>query len=115
MALSQKEAGIRRDFFPKLKRVMANAPFAEDVAAAYFCAFDPATPLRAKGILLGALAYFILPIDMVPDMILGLGFTDDIAVLLAAFNAVRVHLGPHHRDRAREALDRLRRDQPITV
>ena len=77
------EATVKRDVFPKLKRVLANVPFAEDVLAAYYCAFDPATPVKAKGILIGALAYFIMPVDMVPDFILGLGFTDDMAVLLA--------------------------------
>ena len=115
MVLTQTEAGVRRDFFPKLKRVLANVPFAEDVVAAYFCAFDPATPLRAKTILIGALAYFILPLDVVPDFVLGLGFTDDMAVLLVAVNAVRTHLHQRHRDRAREALDRLKQGNPVSV
>ena len=115
MAPSSKESAVRRGVFPKLKRVVANAPFAEDVAAAYFCAFDPATPMRAKGILLGALAYFILPVDLVPDMALGLGFTDDIAVLLAAVNAVSSHLRPDHRVSARAALDRLRQGETVTI
>ncbi|MCB1432365.1 MAG: DUF1232 domain-containing protein, partial [Alphaproteobacteria bacterium] len=90
-------------------------PFAEDVVAAYYCAFDPATPAKAKGILLGALAYFIMPIDIIPDFIVGLGFTDDMAVLLAAFNVIRTHLKPQHRDQARETLDRLRKDETVAV
>jgi len=115
MVLTQTEAGVRRDFFPKLKRVLANVPFAEDVVAAYFCAFDPATPLRAKTILIGALAYFILPLDVVPDFVLGLGFTDDMAVLVVAVNVVRTHLHQRHRDRARNALDRLKQGNPVSV
>jgi uncharacterized membrane protein YkvA (DUF1232 family) len=99
---------VQVEFFPKLKRVLSNVPFAEDVVAAYYCAFDPATPVKAKGILIGALAYFILPLDVIPDFILGLGFTDDMAVLLTAFNVIRTHLKPHHREEARAALDRLR-------
>lgn len=110
MDILRDEGVVRRDFFPKLKRVLARVPFAEDVVAAYYCAFDPATPLRAKSILLGALAYFILPIDVIPDLVLGLGFTDDMAVLFTAFSAIRVHLKPHHRDRARETLERIRQD-----
>ena len=54
------------------------------------------TPLRAKGILFAALGYFILPADTIPDMIFGLGFTDDVAVLTAALAAVRAHLKPAH-------------------
>lgn len=115
MELTRDEARVKRDFFPKLKRVLAHVPFAEDVVAAYYCAFDPATPARAKAILLGALAYFILPIDVIPDVLLGFGFTDDMAVLLAAFNTIRVHLKQIHRDRARETLERIRRDQPVSV
>ena len=76
--------------------------------AAYYCAFDPATPLRVKGILIAALAYFILPFDVVPDFLLGIGFTDDAAVLFGALTAIRAHMNQSHRDRAKETLGRLR-------
>jgi uncharacterized membrane protein YkvA (DUF1232 family) len=115
MDLTRNAASVKRDFFPKLKRVLANVPFAEDVLAAYYCAFDPATPAKAKAILIGALAYFIMPIDIIPDFILGLGFTDDMAVLLAAFNVIRTHLKPEHRDQAKDALDKLRNGQPVSA
>ena len=82
--------------------MLARLPLADELVAAYYAAFDRATPLKAKGILIGALAYFILPIDAVPDFVLGLGFTDDMAVLLAAFNVVRSHVTEDHRKRARE-------------
>ena len=48
MVLTRKEQGVKDGFFPKLARVLANVPFAEHVVAAYFCAFDPATPLRDR-------------------------------------------------------------------
>ena len=115
MVLTRDEAQVKEKFLPKLARVLARVPFAEDLLAAYFCAFDRATPVRAKSILIGALAYFILPIDLVPDMLLGLGFTDDLAVLLAAFNVVSNHVTEAHRQRAREALARLRAGQPVSV
>ncbi len=115
MALARDEAQVKEKFFPKLAGVLAKVPFAEDLVAAYFCAFDRATPVKAKGILIGALAYFILPIDVVPDLVLGLGFTDDLAVLLAAYNVVRTHMTEGHRHRAREALARLRRGEPISA
>lgn len=115
MVLSGNEDQVRERFFPKLARVLASVPFAEDLVAAYYCAFDRNTPLKAKGILIGALAYFILPIDVVPDFILGLGFTDDMAVLLAAFNVVRTHVTQSHRNRARDTLDRIRRGEQISA
>ena len=115
MVLTRKEQGVKDGFFPKLARVLANVPFAEHVVAAYYCAFDPDTPMKAKGILVGALAYFILPFDLVPDFILGLGFTDDMAVLFAAINMIRTHLKPEHRDRARATLDKLRRGEPVSA
>jgi uncharacterized membrane protein YkvA (DUF1232 family) len=41
-------------------------PFVEDIVAAYNCALDTATPMRVRGMLLAALAYFILPFDLTP-------------------------------------------------
>lgn len=104
---------MKQGFWPKLGRVLSRVPFAEDAIAAYFCAFDPATPLKVKGILLAALAYFIFPIDALPDFILGLGFTDDMAVLFTAIGMIRTHMTPAHRDRAKAALEKLRRGEPV--
>jgi uncharacterized membrane protein YkvA (DUF1232 family) len=115
MALARDETVVKEKFLPKLARVFARVPFAEDLLAAYYCAFDRATPARAKGILIGALAYFVLPIDLVPDMVLGLGFTDDLAVLLAAFNVVRTHVTEAHRQRARVTLARLKAGEPVSA
>lgn len=113
MILTREETEVKEKFFPKLARVLARVPFAEDLVAAYYCALDRGTPLRAKGILLGAIAYFVLPADAVPDFVLGLGFTDDLAVLLAAVNTVRTHVTAAHRARANETVSRLRRGEPV--
>lgn len=114
MVLSRHEETVKQGFWPKLARVLASIPFAEDVVAAYYCAFDPATPRKAKAILLAALAYFILPFDVVPDFILGLGFTDDMAVLFTALNMIRAHMTEAHRDRARDALARIRSGETVS-
>lgn len=111
VAIARNETRVRRSFWPKLAKVLSRIPFAEDAIAAYYCAFDPGTPLRAKAILLGALAYFILPFDILPDAIVGLGFTDDLTVLLTAISMIRTHLRPDHRDRAKAALERLRQGE----
>jgi uncharacterized membrane protein YkvA (DUF1232 family) len=98
------EGEVREKFWRTAKKAARQIPFMEDVVAAYYCAMDKNTPLRAKGILVAALGYFVLPVDMVPDFVLGLGFTDDIAVLTAAITAVSAHITPAHRQAARDAI-----------
>jgi len=115
MVLAHDEQVVREKFLPKLSRVLARVPFAEDLLAAYYCAFDRAMPVKAKGILIGALAYFVLPVDIIPDMLLGLGFTDDLAVLLAAYKVVTTHVTEAHRQRARETLARLRAGERVSA
>jgi uncharacterized membrane protein YkvA (DUF1232 family) len=102
------EQKLRRDFWPKLTRNLARLPFAEQVLAAWYCAFDPATPLKVKATLFGALAYFVLPFDGIPDVLLGIGFTDDLAVLMAAMTLVRSHITQSHREQARTKLEELK-------
>lgn len=98
---------VRRGFWRKLRRVAARLPFLDDLLAAYWCALDPATPRHVKAVLLGALAYFVLPTDMIPDFIVHLGFTDDATVLMAAIGAVKGHIGERHREKARQTLARV--------
>ncbi|MBX3583394.1 MAG: DUF1232 domain-containing protein [Rhizobiaceae bacterium] len=99
-----QEGEVRDKFWRTAKRAARHIPFMDEVVAGYFCALDKKTPLRTKAILLAALGYFVLPTDTIPDFILGLGFTDDMAVLTAAITAVRAHMTPAHRLAAREAL-----------
>lgn len=103
----QAERQVRSKFWPKMKRVASKVPFARDAAAAYYCATDRETPFRAKGILLDALGYFILPIDVVPDIFAVVGFTDDIAVLTAALAMIRAHIKMEHYDAADAAIARI--------
>ncbi len=104
---AQDARRLRREFWRKLGRVAARLPFAADLLAAYYCAFDRATPLHVKGMLLGAIAYFVLPTDAIPDVLPVIGFTDDAAVLAAALKLVADHITPVHRAAAQDALDRL--------
>ena len=104
--LAKDRDSVRRQFWRKLKRVAAKLPFVEDLLAAYYCAFDKATPRHVQAALLGAIAYFILPFDFIPDMLPVLGLTDDAAVLATAIRLVASHITPEHRDAARAALQR---------
>jgi uncharacterized membrane protein YkvA (DUF1232 family) len=106
------EERVRREFWAKAKRVAARLPFAEDLLAAYYCAFDQKTPFQVKATLVGALAYFVLPFDAVPDILPLVGFGDDAAVLIAAIRMVAAHMLPEHREAARAALLRLQEQSP---
>ena len=109
-AFSQAADGddaFRQQFWRKTRSVAASIPFAEDLLAAYYCAFDHATPLPVKASLIGALAYFVLPTDVIPDVLPVLGFTDDAAVLATAINLVAGHIRPEHRVAARDRLSQL--------
>ena len=106
VAFTKWERKVRHDFWAKLKRFAGMMPFVEDLVAAYYCALDPATPLRVRGMLLAAIAYFILPFDFVPDIIAGLGFADDAALVTAVVALVSAHITPTHRAAAARALDK---------
>ena len=107
--LRDQERAVRESFWPKLARNLSFLPFADKFAAAYYCAMDPQTPFKVRATLVGALAYFILPLDVIPDMLLGLGFTDDMAVLVTAFTMLRNHMSQDHLDKGRRTVERLRR------
>ena len=103
--LAEDERVVRAGFWVKVKRQAAKLPFAEDLLAAYYCAFDRETPLQVRAVLLGALAYFVLPFDGIPDILPLLGFTDDAAVLATAMKLVVDNIRPEHRDAARRKLE----------
>jgi uncharacterized membrane protein YkvA (DUF1232 family) len=102
----QKEQAerVRARFWQTLKRGARHIPFIEDLVAAYYCAMDPKTPLRVRGVLLAALAYFVKPVDFIPDFLVLFGFTDDVAVIGAAIAAIRGHMTEAHYAAARQAL-----------
>ncbi len=102
--LCADEALVKEGFWDKLRKTLGRVPFIEDALAAYYCATDGKTPIYVKAMLMGALAYFIIPSDVIPDFIAGIGYTDDAAVLAAAIGAVRSALRPEHFDAARAFL-----------
>ena len=88
---SGDQTGALQGFWEKMRATVGLVPFSEEAVAGYFCAVDPSTPARVKVILVAALAYFIMPADMIPDVIIGLGFTDDATVF---FGQPGVRLAP---------------------
>lgn len=101
----RREERVRARFWRTAKRAARAIPFMDEVVAAYYCSLDKSTPTRARGILLGSLAYFVLPADFIPDFLVAFGFTDDLAVLTAAITAIRPHIKERHRKAAQKALE----------
>ena len=103
--MARDEQVVKTGFWLKVRSTLGKVPFTEDAVAAYYCATDRNTPAYVKAVLMGAIAYFVIPADVIPDFIVGLGFTDDAAVLMAALSAIRGHLKPEHRSCARDFLE----------
>jgi uncharacterized membrane protein YkvA (DUF1232 family) len=102
------EVRVRNEFWPKIRRVASKAPFAKQALSAYYTARDPETPWRTKGLIYGALAYFVLPADAIPDIIAGLGYTDDAAVLMTLITVLGSAIKPKHQAKAEAALQKLK-------
>ena len=104
------ERRVARGFWPKMRRVAARIPFAPEALSVWWCARDPETPTAAKGLMFAALAYFVLPTDAIPDILAGIGFTDDAAVFTALLAVVGKNIKPRHRASAKAWLTRVKAD-----
>lgn len=102
------ETRVARGFWPKITRTAARIPFADQALAAWYAARDPETPMAAKGMIFAGLAYFVMPIDAIPDIFAGIGFTDDAAVIAALLATVGANIKRRHRDQADDAVQRLK-------
>ncbi|MBD2872080.1 DUF1232 domain-containing protein [Paenibacillus sp. IB182493] len=93
---------VEEGFWAKAKRHAGKVPFAKEVVTLYYCALDPGTPLSAKMTAVGALAYWILPIDLIPDFVPVAGFADDATAVLIAYRALSGHITDEHREKAEQ-------------
>ena len=105
------ERRVARGFWPKMRKVAAKIPFASDALSVWYCARDPTTPKTAKGLMFAGLAYFVMPLDAIPDMLTVVGFTDDAAVFAALMSVVGRNLKPRHKQDAKAFLERMSRDE----
>ncbi len=102
------ELRVKQGFWPKVTRTAARIPFAKQLISVYYAGRDPETPTAAKGVMLGALAYFVMPFDAIPDMLMGIGLTDDAAVITAVIATLGANIRKKHRDQAEDAVERLK-------
>ena len=93
-------------FWKKLNRFarLAGRQVTEKALYLYFAVQDPAMPSWAKAVVYGSLGYFILPADAIPDLLPGVGFTDDLGAMAAALAVVIAHVTPEVRAKARRHL-----------
>lgn len=102
------EAYSEESFWSKLSRFgrKAGREVVERALVLYYCLRDVDTPTWARGVIVGALGYFVLPMDAIPDLVPFSGFADDFSVLAAALVSVAHHVKPEHRFMARRSLAR---------
>lgn len=94
------------NFWDKLKKFakVAGKEVIEKALFLYYAAKQPNTPLWAKTTIYGALAYFISPIDMLPDLTPLLGYTDDLSILAAALVTVASYITDEVKQQARDKM-----------
>ena len=90
----------------KNSAVSAGKVVLEPALVLYYCALDPDTPAWAKSVIVGALGYFIIPLDAIPDLSPGIGYTDDLGALASAVAIVAAHIKDEHKEKAGEQLKR---------
>lgn len=71
----------------------------------YYVLMDENTPNKHKMLIVGTLGYFILPFDLMPDLLPALGYTDDIAALVACLKAIWTNVTPQVKSKAVRKLD----------
>ncbi|MCC3589982.1 DUF1232 domain-containing protein [Microcoleus sp. PH2017_28_MFU_U_A] len=93
-------------FWAKLKKfaLTAGREVVEKALTLYYTAQNPNVPAWAKTVVVGALTYFISPVDAIPDILVGVGFTDDLGVLLAAIATVSVYINAETKAQAQQKM-----------
>jgi uncharacterized membrane protein YkvA (DUF1232 family) len=96
-------------FWNKLGRIICTAGHKTVLSALtlFYCLQDRDTPKWAKGVIIGALGYLILPTDVIPDVLPGIGYTDDWGALVAALATVAAYIKDEHKTAARARFHRL--------
>ena len=76
----------------------------EPALTLYYVMKSPGTPAKIKFKIPGALGYLILPVDLIPDLIPVLGYTDDLAALVALVKTCANYITPEIKAQVKEKL-----------
>jgi len=93
-------------FWGKVKKFakVAGKEVIERALQLYYAAQRTDTPVWAKGVIYGALGYFIFPADAIPDPTPVVGYADDLGVLAAALATVAMYINQEVKDEAKEKM-----------
>lgn len=93
-------------FWRKLARFarVAGRELVEKALWLYYASERPDVPRWARLTMWGALAYFVVPVDAVPDFLPGVGYVDDLGALAAALTTVARYVDDDVKARARARL-----------
>lgn len=93
-------------FWSKLKRFALKAGHSVVYTSLllYYTLQKPELPKKARVTILAALGYFILPLDLIPDFVAGVGFTDDLGALGVALFQVAIHIDDEVKKKAKDKL-----------
>ncbi len=96
-------------FLSKLKKVftIAGRGLTEKLLLLYNLMIDPEIPKNVKLIIASGLSYFILPFDSIPDFLVGIGFSDDLAVILGIVYMLTTHITESHKQKAKEMTEKI--------
>ncbi len=100
-------------FTEKVKNFAGGFSFAKDLAASYFAMKDSKTPVSFRLALAGALVYFVVPLDAVPDVIPIVGYLDDTGVLAAAIAFAASAIKPSHLAKANEFFSSAKSEKKV--
>ena len=104
-----KEQKTKKKFWKKIKNIAieAGSRLLEKAFTLYYCLIDKDTPMLVKSSIIVALTYFISPMDAIPDVIVGIGYTDDASVIAAAYASVSAHIKPEHIEKAKNQIETI--------
>ena len=96
-------------FWEKIKGVLKTAglPLIYKALQLYYVMLKPECPMHIKAAIVGALGYFISPIDLIPDIIPVVGFTDDLGAIVAALMLAQMYVDEEVKRKARETIDNI--------
>ena len=96
-------------FWEKIKGVLKTAglPLIYKALQLYYVMLKPECPMHIKAAIVGALGYFISPIDLIPDIIPVVGFTDDLGAVASALLLAHMYIDEDVKRKARETIDNI--------
>ena len=90
------EKKVRKGFWAKVRNLGRKVPFLKDAVALYDYVRDVSVHPGRKAVAVGALVYFICPLDAIPDLTPVVGYLDDAGVIVAARVYYQAELAPYY-------------------